>query len=278
MTVLQLKLDKAYPGCTDPESERFLRERCPAGHDGVIRLPSRSSSLDHKGQNITKVNYRTDYEKKVSRKRYRIWHRMTAGHYRHKGERLRHLTLTSAKEGTDPSVLSKHKQRLIQEIRRLTPWKIYKKGYLKYHDLRKYYNQKPYSEILKFEYLSLRTSEGRGVYHIPYYGDYLPQRWVSDVWNRIHGAPNVWISDYDKARNEGRLTSYLINQYISNQDELLTTRLSWSRGWVFPRFVKVWNYVDAVSDDRCIRDAWWQEICQSGRPPPGYTKQDVLPV
>jgi hypothetical protein len=200
---------------------------------------------------------------------------MTSGHHRHIGQRLRHATLTSI-PGTDPTVLSKHKQRLIQEIRRLTPYKLYSKGYLTQTDLRRYYGTKNPFSPLTFQYLSLKTNEGNGVYHIPFYGDYIPQRWVSDVWNHIHGAPNVWLTDYGVVRNNGKMTGYLLNQYIAGQERILDTRLSWSRGWVFKRFVKVWNYVVTQAPDRDTRDRWWQEICETGRPPPGYTKQAEL--
>jgi hypothetical protein len=234
-----------------------------------------SSSLDHIGQNATTPNTRTEYEKKVKRKRYRIFHRMTSGHQRHGGERLRHMTLTSI-PGTDPATMSKHKQRLIQEIRRLTPFKLYKLGYMDYAQLHSKYSGHPYGKPLTFEYLSLKTNEGNGVYHIPFYGDYIPHKWLSDKWVHIHGAHNVWLTDYGCVKNTGKMTGYLLNQYIAGQERILETRLSWSRGWVFRRFVRVWNYILTQAPDRDTRDRWWQEICETGRLPPEYSQQSEL--
>lgn len=287
MTLFELKINKTIDDfvlANDTDTIERGRGSSPTGAPSrrTTGPPGGLSSLDLMGHNTTKYNddsiwqNKTEYEKKVSRKKFRLFHRMSSGHRRHQGERLRHLTLTS-KPGTDPTVLSKHKQRLIQEIRRLTPLKLVQKGFIDVNKVHHFYPGKSFSYGLEFQYLSLKTNEGNGVFHIPYYGDYLPQRWVSAVWERIHGAPNVFLTDYGAIKtNADKMTRYLLNQYISEHVGILETRLSWSRNWVFRRFVRVWDYVCKEEKNRFVRSTWWADICISGRPPPDYDDQSRL--
>lgn len=65
---------------------------------------------------------------------------------------------------------------------------------------------------------------------------YLPQAMLSNWWSEIHGA---FVVDIRRARADSRgQASYLV-KYLSKQG----FRYSYSRGWCFPSFVKVWTYL-----------------------------------
>jgi hypothetical protein len=147
----------------------------------------------------------------LSAKRKRAFHRLLSGftRARHRGDRLRFLTLTSV-SGSSDLLLRRHAQLLFRRIRRA-------------------FGFKP-------EYWSLRTNEGFGVLHIIFKGGFVPQRWISDVWRSIHGASIV---DIRALRGSSRrLANYLVANYLCKQS---FERMSWSWGWVFRGFCGVWR-------------------------------------
>jgi len=93
---------------------------------------------------------------------------------------------------------------------------------------------------LKIDYFRLRTNEGPdGVLHVIYKGGYIPQSWLSRMWEELHKAPIVYIQ---RLRGPSRrIANYLISNYMSSHHGF--TRLSWSWGWVFRGFVKTWKSV-----------------------------------
>jgi hypothetical protein len=78
-----------------------------------------------------------------------------------------------------------------------------------------------------FEYVKVKTSEGKGVIHIIYAGPFIPQTWLSRNWGEIHGSPIVDIRKLYFGRG---LRNYL-SSYLQGQG-----RLSYSWGW----FKKGW--------------------------------------
>jgi len=180
----------------------------------------------------------------------------------HPDDLLRFLTLTS---GDDSYALSRHFRDLVEIIRNTTPLDLWSDGYVHWHDMRKFYRGKNLLAPLRFDYCRTRTSEGNGVLHTPYFGDYLPQAWLSKLWNDIHGA---WLVDIrackGKTYDERRLVHYIITQYVAGQSAL--EHSSTSGGWLFrgfrtyfKRLVKRYGYYAAL--------ARWDVILRSGRDP-----------
>jgi hypothetical protein len=175
------------------------------------------------------------------RKHRKLFHRIKSGLERHKGQTLRFLTLTTC---TEPKKdLRTGWQCLKGRIRRLTPARLVKQGYLTLKEARHYYRGLPINEPLPFEYTKVQTAEGpNGVYHVPYFGTYIPQKWLSDNWQQITGAKIVDIrACQDKVRDTKRLARYVVTQYVSGQDALI--RFSWSWEWCFKGFVGVWHFL-----------------------------------
>jgi hypothetical protein len=86
-------------------------------------------------------------------------------------------------------------------------------------------------------YFMVHTNEGNGVLHVLYRSDkYLPQKWLSSEWQRIHKSSYVYIKevpDTDIAR-------YVVTQYVADQGSSYQ-RCSWSHSWVCKGFVKAWK-------------------------------------
>lgn len=88
-------------------------------------------------------------------------------------------------------------------------------------------------------YFCLRTSEGNTVLHIVYWGQYIPQRWLSRTWNKIHGAKIVDIRKcYSNRRKVNGLVGYLLSRYLQNQP---IERMSYGWRWAWLGFCKSWT-------------------------------------
>ncbi len=103
------------------------------------------------------------------------------------------------------------------------------------------YKDKGRDEPFRFDYFKMLTGEGvAGVFHIPYFGEFLPQEWVKDNWEDITGASIVDIrATKEQVHNAKKLAHYMLTQYVAGQDSI--KRISWSQYWAFPGFVKVWE-------------------------------------
>jgi hypothetical protein len=84
------------------------------------------------------------------------------------------------------------------------------------------------------QYVCIETSEGNGVLHMLWAykaskgAFYVPYNWLSDAWEELHGARQVWVArvgDGDSDRR--RLSRYVVTQYCGGQDALV--RVSQSR-------------------------------------------------
>jgi hypothetical protein len=75
------------------------------------------------------------------------------------------------------------------------------------------------------------TLEGHGVIHALWVWKgarsfYVPQKWLSEAWGRIHGAPVVWIERV-RMHDAGALAKYMVTQYMAGQEALRQVRVSW---------------------------------------------------
>lgn len=147
------------------------------------------------------------------------WNRFTA---------LRFVTITSAPDSPD---IEESFKRLVQRIRRETPARMLKAGYVGPRNIKRYYPNKDHQEPLHFEYCGCRTAEGHGVIHLVYSGDYLPQPWIKKTWIEIHGAWNVNIQAV-KPGEAGKTAGYMLKQYLAGQDMFI--RMVHSRNWIYP--------------------------------------------
>ncbi|GAI60637.1 unnamed protein product [marine sediment metagenome] len=186
---------------------------------------------------------------KWSRQQKRAFHRVMSGvEFHHHKSRLRFMTLTSP-PGSSSLTLQADFRAFKERIKRLTPLRLVKAGYIKAQQLHFYYPGKALSSKLAFNYIAIKTSEGNGVLHILYAGDFIPQSWLSGNWLALHGAWNVDIRDtYGSKRG---IAGYL-TQYCAGQHKFL--RYSWSWGWVWQGFVKSWLYLKHCW--RCANNGW----------------------
>lgn len=161
----------------------------------------------------------------------------------HKDEKLRFLTLTSVGSTDD---IFRCFQVFVNRVRVLTINKLIENGYLpKTKSTKKYYyGNKDLDESFKFEYGCVRTSEGvNGVLHILYFGEYLPKRWINDIWLELSGASvsKIEIVDNDK----GSINA--LSKYVSSQDKVNSSVMSYVSTGQGSQFVKF-----TYSKDFCI--------------------------
>jgi hypothetical protein len=95
------------------------------------------------------------------------------------------------------------------------------------------------------EHYQVRTEEGHGVLHIFWAWRAQPgtrarqfwvdQRWLSSQWEKLHGAPIVWVKAYRPGRrSRNRLSRYVISQYVQDQTGYVNMCWSWKRSLGFP--------------------------------------------
>lgn len=180
-------------------------------------------------------------------KQKRTYQRLLSGIKRaqNAGKKLRIITLTSASSAdTSPwggRILAKNWQVLRKRI------------------------QKRFG---KLEYFRLRTDEGFGVLHIVYQGTYIPHSFLKRNWSEIHGAEIVFIQAlYGKSK---RIAGYIASHYLAGHRRFM--RQSWSWGWVFRGFVKVWYRVRSSSPDLYSAIREWDCLLRTRNPKMHWTK------
>jgi len=165
---------------------------------------------------------------KEKRKRGRLFFALKSGQILHSTAELRFLTLTSAPDS--PKDMKYSFNRLVQEIRRQTPRKLHKGGYINDSQLINRFAP-DFDRNLLIEYCGCRTSEGYGVIHVLLAGDFLPVRWLRETWQNIHGAHHLNIQ-LVKKKTASKVSGYILSQYITEQDFYI--RGFCSRGWLYP--------------------------------------------
>jgi len=97
------------------------------------------------------------------------------------------------------------------------------------------------------EHCTVETREGLGVLHIVWSwrggspgSFYVPQEWLAEQWEKIHGASYCWITRVRKGGDSGkRISRYMVSQYVAGQDARV--RLSWSWKTFRLSIVKTWQ-------------------------------------
>ena len=138
-----------------------------------------------------------------NRHQRRVYKRCRQGMASHDGERCSFLTLTSPNKESQNNPLEKSLNLLIKRIRH---------------------------RFGNIEYYAVRTNEGNGVYHLLFFGPYIPQKWISEQWTQLRGAWSVDIREVGDIMCKRRVSKYIIRQYLADQVALV--RATMSRGWL----------------------------------------------
>jgi len=164
------------------------------------------------------------------------------------GSELKFLTLTTSdvcknQIGYNDNSLSRDWIRLKQRIERVTPYKLYKWGYLSKRQIAGFYGRGNYLKPIvgKIEYCKVVTNEGNGVIHLLMRCGYLPHSYLVSEWMDIHLSWNVNIRDVPVLEKESSdVASYIVSQYVANQ-KTSYVRGSQSKRWIFPGSSKTWK-------------------------------------
>jgi len=244
------------------------------GVAGVEGRDPHVSSLDNYQHNCTLLREQRP-KIKWRPSQVRCYNRVRSGCVAHRGEKLRFLTLTTAQEMTRTK--EEGFRALKERIRRATPLSIFRAwgGGSAHNFYRHYYPNKNPLSPLTFQYTKITTTEGvSGVFHILYFGDYLPQRWVSSSWETLTGTARVVdIRGVSVQRgSEKRLSIYAVNQYVSTgQTEYVRFSNSW--GWCFLGFLGKWDEIRRQFSGLDYEERWgvWENyIMERKHKPPEH--------
>jgi hypothetical protein len=111
------------------------------------------------------------------------------------------------------------------------------------------------------EMFIVETTEGNGVLHMVWAWQggrefIIEQRWLSEQWEKIHGARIVWIPRMRLSKEDiRRVGRYFALQYLSDQRGALK-RISWS--WKRSRFAleKTWSFMAKQFRLRSKESTW----------------------
>lgn len=169
-----------------------------------------------------------------------FYNALKSGMIWNKNKPLCHLVLSSPPGARDITISFNH---LRLEIGRLTVGYLKNNGLLTPYQVKRFYKDRSDDSPIQFEYLAMKTSEGNGVYHIIFAGDYLPVDWLHSNWTRIHGAGtgrtkriSIWIRYLRNQGDYDRIQQYVMGHYLADQDKYVNH--SQSRGWLFPGYRK----------------------------------------
>jgi len=185
------------------------------------------TTLSHRSSCNPKQKPRPKKKKKsnLTRQQANIYGKIIKGLHcqKHRKKVVRLMTLTTSNKcyKRNGDRLTPDCQKLNQRIKRMTPYKMYKKGYIKHLSrIRRYYPNMKICEKFKMEYFKAPTEEGNGTIHLLYTDFFLPPRYVADIWEEIHLSREINIKKIDISTQKSikRLAGYLVNQYITKRD------------------------------------------------------------
>ena len=127
---------------------------------------------------------------------------------------------------------------LRKRIRRLTVRRLVDDGFMSKQQAAYFYGREKsgrWDDEFVFHSVNIRTGEGpNGVYHVLFFGQYIPQNWVYDQWKDILDVDYLANQSVDlqmcgsDVYDAAKLASYCVNQYVANQDSLINSSMSWS--------------------------------------------------
>ena len=160
-------------------------------------------------------------------------------------------------------------QVFYKRIKRSSPYKLYKQGYISENKLKSRYRNEGIFKNFDFEYFRVETNEGNGVLHILFRGQWLPYNYLVDNWQEIHNSWDLNIKFIDTADPKSS-AGYVVSQYLSSQRSSYV-RSSQSWNWVFRGFKKLWyqmatyykkdlfNLWDNILKDRALKYFYQQK-------------------
>ena len=155
--------------------------------------------------------------------------------------------------------LNNHFQVLRKRIKRYSPYRLYKEGYISKNKMAKVYKKEEYFKTFDFEYFKVETNEGNGVLHILYRGSYLPYDFLVDNWQEIHNSWDVNIMKIN-LNDSKNAAGYVVSQYVGGQGSSYV-RSSQSWKWVFRGFKSLWYQMKYSYPDKCIE--LWDKIIRN---------------
>lgn len=152
-----------------------------------------------------------------------------------KGAFYRFLTLTTASGIPEKLLVGKKNPHFVDRLN----WDF---DILKKRISRAKYAKDGFSGFKFNKYFKLSTEEGNGVLHIIYWGNFIPQWWLSKNWREIHDSPVVDIrAAYGSPdRDVKGLIGYLLTNYLTKQP---IKRMSYGWKWAWLGMRKSWNHV-----------------------------------
>jgi len=189
----------------------------------------------------------------LSKAQLRCMDCIRTGFFIHGFDNVRFLTLTSAENMNFD--LRFCFDRFVKEIRKTRIKDLIDRGYLDIERFNDFYPDDDYNDFLRFEYIAVKTSEGvSGVYHILFVGNFIPYRFIGDIWYKITGSAKVvdvrFVKDIVKVSDYIVLQQSKILGYVSGQSKY--KRFSYSKGWVFDGYSNCYS--------KFFSDFWHKEL------------------
>lgn len=180
----------------------------------------------------------------------KAYHRILAGMRRHRGEKARFMTLTSA-DGMHFDIRECF-NLLNKRLYWVLPIHFVCSGDLSYEVACRLYGEENLDVLWSFDYMKVVTSEGvSGVVHVLYFGIYIPKSWLSDNWFDITGC--AYVVDvretYRRDDNFSGIARYCVEQYTAGQEDFLGYYCS--HGWIFKGAWRCYSELRDSCKDYC---------------------------
>ena len=201
---------------------------CPGAPSPLLVYNAITTQSPYDAPNGNTVDYRALTSNQKQGKR--LFSALQSGLLWNKNKSMRFLTLTSGNDS--PRDVMRSFNHLVTNIRRTKIAALVDNGYIPLVTFGHFYPDRQPDDTLTIDYLAMETTEGNGVIHALIIGDYLPQKWLSNEWKRIHCAWNVDIRAPRSSNKNLTFARYMLAQYIKGQNGI--RRVNCSKNWVYP--------------------------------------------